>query len=233
MSRILSIVHQKSSTPGRIGELLMERGHELQRCCPHMGEALPTELDRYDACVVFGGPQSATDCHLPGIRAELNWLEQHALPAQIPLLAICLGAQLLARVLGARVGPRGDELVEIGYKSIQATKTGHAFMGGVEHFYQWHSETFAIPAGAAHLARSDDFDGQAFAWDEHAWAIEFHPEMTLEMINRWCTSDNGSKKLSLRGAQAHADQLTDFARHAPRTDQWLTHFFDQYLLKEK
>ena len=231
MSRILIIVHQEHSTPGRIGELLNERGHELHRYCPSIGDALPTGLRDYDACVIFGGPQSANDSHLPGIRAELDWLEQRALPEQMPLLGICLGAQLLARVLGAQVGPRGDELVEIGYKAIHPTAAGHAFMDGVDCFYQWHSETFEIPEGAVHLAHNDDFAGQAFGWREHAWAIEFHPEMTLEMVNRWCTSEGGSKKLSLRGAQPHTEQLADFPRHAPQTDAWLMHFFDQYLLK--
>jgi len=231
MSRILLVLHQQHSTPGRIGELLMQRGHELQRCCPSIGDALPDDLDNFDACVVFGGPQSANDCHLSAIRAELDWLEQRALPAQLPLLGICLGAQLMARVLGARVGPPDDALVEIGYKTVHATTAGRDFMAGAECFYQWHSETFEIPDGAVHLAHNDDFAGQAFAWGEQAWAIEFHPEMTLEMVNRWCTSDGGSKKLALRGAQAHADQLEDFARHAPQSDQWLTHFFDRYLLK--
>ena len=81
-----------------------------------------------------------------------------------------------------------------------------------------------------HLAENDDFAGQAFRWGRHAWAIEFHPEMTLEMINRWCTSERGSQKLSLPGAQSHQEQLEDFKRHAPHTDAWLSCFLDDCLL---
>ncbi len=228
--RVLIVVHQESSTPGRVGEMLVQRGFTLDRRCPNLGDALPAALDGYDACVVFGGPQSAMDCHLPGIRAELEWLERHALPSRMPLLGICLGAQQMARVLGARVGPRGDGLVEIGYKPVRATAHGHAFLGGCERFYQWHSETFEIPPGAVHLAENDAFAGQAFRWGTHAWAIEFHPEMTREMIQRWCTSERGARKLSLPGAQPHAEQLADFARHAPDTDRWLARFLDQCLL---
>ena len=231
MSNILIVVHQEHSTAGRIGELLLERGHELTRCCPNMGDELPTNLDAYKACVMFGGPQSARDCDLPGLRAELDWLERCALPTQLPMLGICLGAQLLARVLGARVGPRGDGVVEIGYKSVQPTTAGTDFMGDTDCFYQWHSETFTIPDGAVHLARNDAFDSQAFGWNDHAWAIEFHPEMTLDMVNRWCTSDGGSDKLALVGAQAHVEQLSDFERHAPKSTAWLERFFDQYLLR--
>lgn len=228
--QILIVVHQENSTPGRVGEMLTERGYRLHRCCPNLDEPLPADVAAFDALIVFGGPQSAMDCHLPGIRAELDWLERHALPSETPLLGICLGAQQMARVLGAKVGPRGDGIVEIGYKPIRATAHGDDFVNGCSTFYQWHSETFDIPAGATHLAENDEFSGQAFRWGPHAWAIEFHPEMTLDMINRWCTSERGSQKLSLPGAQSHRDQLDDFQRHAPRTDAWLAHFLDEHLL---
>lgn len=231
MSRqVLIVVHQEHSTPGRIGEMLEQRGYRLHRHCPNLGDELPSDLSCYDAMVVFGGPQSAMDCHLPGIRAELNWLERHALPSGKPLLGICLGAQQMARVLGAKVGPRGDGIVEIGYKALRATDDGHDFLDGCEVFYQWHSETFDIPDGATHLAENDAFRGQAFRWGEHAWAIEFHPEMTLDMVHRWCTSENGSRKLSLPGAQSYEAQIRDFQRHAPRTDAWLSRFLDRFLL---
>ena len=230
--RILIVVHQERSTPGRVGEMLCERGYSLDRRCPNMGDALPADLCSYDACVVFGGPQSANDDYLPGIRAELDWLERCALPGDTPLLGICLGAQEMARVLGAKVAPHDNGLVEIGYKPIHPTTESNGFLPGSTQFYQWHSEAFEIPEGAVHLAENDDFEGQAFRWGSHAWGIEFHPEMTLEMINRWCTSERGSKKLCLRGAQSHAEQLEDFTRHAATTDRWLSGFLDDCLLNQ-
>lgn len=231
MSRqVLIVVHQEHSTPGRVGEMLLERGCTLDRRCPNLGDPLPGDVSRYDALVVFGGPQSAMDCHLPGIRAELDWLERHALPGNTPLLGICLGAQQMARVLGAKVGPRDDGLVEIGYKPIRATAHAPDFVPDDAYFYQWHGETFEIPHGAQHLAENDDFPGQAFCWGEYAWAFEFHPEMTREMIDRWCTSERGSQKLALPGAQSHAEQIAQFERHASRTDRWLASFIDRHLL---
>jgi GMP synthase (glutamine-hydrolysing) len=231
MSRqALIVVHQEHSSPGRVGEMLLARGCRLDRRCPTLGDPLPQDLSRYDAIVVFGGPQSAMDCHLPGIRAELDWLERHALPGTTPLLGICLGAQQMARVLGATVGPRHDGLVEIGYKPIRATPHAPDFVPDGARFYQWHAETFDIPPGALHLAENDEFAAQAFRWGEHAWGIEFHPEMTREMVERWCSSERGSPKLCLRGAQAHAEQLADFDRHAPHTDRWLAAFIDRHLL---
>ena len=110
LNKILTVVHQQASTPGLLGKVLMARGFDLDQRCPCVGESLPQDLADYDAVVVFGGPQSATDDGDPGIRAELDWLESVVIPSDVPTLGICLGAQELARVLGAKVGPRGDEI---------------------------------------------------------------------------------------------------------------------------
>ena len=75
--KVLIIVHQAHSTPGRVGELLEQRGCVLDRRCPNLGDPLPSDLSPYAASVLFGGPQSANDDHLPGIRAELEWLERN------------------------------------------------------------------------------------------------------------------------------------------------------------
>ena len=109
LNKILTVVHQQASTPGLLGKALMARGFDLDRCCPCVGDPLPQNLSDYDAVVVFGGPQSATDDGDPGIRAELDWLESVVIPSDVPTLGICLGAQELARVLGAKVGPRGTQ----------------------------------------------------------------------------------------------------------------------------
>jgi GMP synthase (glutamine-hydrolysing) len=225
------VVHQEHSNPGRVGELLVERGCTLDRRCPSLGESLPDDLAPYAAAIVFGGPQSANDDHLPGIRAELDWLEGTALPADVPLLGICLGAQMIARVLGAKVGPHPDGLVEIGYHPVYPTAAGQGYFDGPTMFYQWHRETFEIPAGAAHLAHNDAFDAQAFRYRERVYGIEFHPEMTLAMIDRWSGSEKGSPMLSLPGAQPRAAQLEAYPRCCAATDRWLGRFLDERLLR--
>ena len=228
--QILTVVHQDTSTPGFIGRNLSQRGYSLDQYCPCLGAELPRNLSHYDAVIIFGGPQSATDDHVAGIRAELDWLETTALPSKIPLLGICLGAQQLARVLGANVGPRGDGIVEIGYWPVSPTTQGTAFLPQKTTFYQWHSETFEIPSGAIHLAQSDSFPGQAFSYADHAFGIEFHPEITRDMVNHWCTSERGSPKLKLPGAQPHDAQLASHSRCAGDARGWLDHFLDHYLL---
>jgi GMP synthase (glutamine-hydrolysing) len=231
-TKVLIIVHQAHSTPGRVGELLEQRGCVLERRCPNLGDLLPGDLSPYAACVLFGGPQSANDDHLPGIRAELKWLERTALPSDRPLLGICLGAQMIARVLGAKVGPHPDGLVEIGYHTIHPTIAGQAYLEGPTFFYQWHRETFEIPQGAVHLAHNEAFDGQAFRYNDHVYGLEFHPEMTRAMIERWTASERGAAMLSLRGAQAREIQLESYDRHAPITDRWLDWFLRARLLRQ-
>ncbi len=226
----LVVLHQAHSTPGKVGECLKRRGLKLDRCCPSIGDSLPEDLSGYSAAVIFGGPQSANDDADPAIRAELDWLERVALKSPIPILGICLGAQQIARVLGSRVGPHPDGRVEIGYWCVSPTEMGRDFLSEPTVFYQWHSETFDVPRCAQHLAHNEAFSGQAFCYDEHVYAIEFHPEITREMVDRWCTSEKGREKLSLRGAQSHAEQLEGYDRYSPISDRWLNTFLDRYLL---
>lgn len=228
--RVLTVVHQEQSTTGKVGDFLRARGYSLLRCCPSRGDALPGELSDFALAVVFGGPQSANDDHLPAIRAELDWIERTVLPSDCPLLGICLGAQQIARVLGARVSAHRDGLVEIGYAEVAPTGACQHFLDHPLRFYQWHAEAFDIPEGAEHLATNSAFPGQAFRYDGRVYGIEFHPEMTREMIDRWCTSERGAPKLTWRGAQPHAAQLRDYDRHAHASDRWLDGFLDRLLL---
>jgi GMP synthase (glutamine-hydrolysing) len=231
--KVLIVVHQEHSTPGKVGDFLERRGCVLDRRCPNLGDPLPEHLDDYAAAVIFGGPMSANDDHLDGIRAELDWLERAALPSGCPMAGICLGAQEIARVLGAKVGPHPDGLVEIGYVGVRPTGACSSFMSDDIIFYQWHSETFEIPSDAVHLAENDAFPGQAFRYGDCVYGIEFHPEMTREMIERWSTSEKGAPKMEAfkdKGAQPQDAQLAGYDRYGAGSDRWLDHFLDHHLL---
>ena len=102
---LLMIVHQKTSVTGRVGATLEQRGHQLHVCCPLETGDLPSQLDDYCGVLSFGGPMSANDDHLPGLRAELALLER-IVAEDKPFFGICLGAQLVARVLGGKVYTR-------------------------------------------------------------------------------------------------------------------------------
>lgn len=228
---ILVIMHSRNSTPGKVGECLEARGYRLDRRKPVFGDPLPERLCDYRATVVFGGPQSANDDHDAGIRAELDWLERTALPSGKPLLGICLGAQEIARVLGARVGPHTDGRVEIGYHPVNPTEQGSdGFLEEPTMFYQWHRETFEIPAGTVHLAENEAFPGQAYRYDGTVFGLEFHPEMTREMVLSWSSDEEGAAHLDLPGAQCHRTQIDGYERYAEQSDRWLERFIDELFL---
>jgi GMP synthase (glutamine-hydrolysing) len=142
----------------------------------------------HDSLVVLGGPMSAND-PLPGLTAELKLIEQ-ALEDGIPVLGICLGSQLIAKALGAKVF-RNREL-EIGWAPVHFTDAGKAdpIFEGIASpttFFHWHGETFDLPSGAEWLAYSDKCRHQAFRYRDNVYALQFHPEVTPAMIADWCT----------------------------------------------
>ena len=153
--RILVILHQAHSVPGRIGVRLEQRGFQLEACRPAIGEAIPERLSDYDGVVVFGGPQSANDPH-DYIRQEIDLIGR-VLKRDMPLLGVCLGAQLMAVQLGARVGAHDEGLCERGYYPLRPTPVGETLLPWPSHVYHWHSEGFDLPAGAELLAQGDVF----------------------------------------------------------------------------
>src|SRR6476661_4497443 len=120
---VLVILHQESSTPGRVGNALRALGHHLDIRRPRFGDPLPATLEQHAGAVFFGGPMSANDTD-DYIRREIDWIEI-PLREQRPFLGICLGAQMLAIQLGARVAPHADALTQIGYYPIRPTPAGY------------------------------------------------------------------------------------------------------------
>ncbi len=138
--------------------------------------------------VVLGGPMNVdqTDEH-PYLRNEVNWIRA-ALIAQLPLLGICLGAQLLAKTLGAKVFP--NRIKEIGWYEIDllpAAADDRLFAGcdSRQTVFQWHGDTFGLPLGAVHLARSAHCEHQAIRYGASAWGLQFHLEMTAATVDEW------------------------------------------------
>lgn len=226
MKSILIVVHQETSDPGLVGQLLRKAGYRLDVCCPAIGQSLP-DIARYDGAIVFGGPMSANDDpSLAFIRSELDWIPT-VLKAQKPYLGICLGAQLLARVLGARVAPHADDRREIGYRTIQPVPSHHNPLAGLTHVYHWHKEGFTLPFGAELLARGEVFPHQAFRYGETAYGLQFHPEITSDMIDRWTTQ--AADQMVLPDAQSYEEQRQHHAIYAAAVENWLRGFLQNWL----
>ncbi|MDP6708116.1 MAG: hypothetical protein QF893_17360 [Alphaproteobacteria bacterium] len=227
MSRkILLIVHQVRSDPGRVARKLVDRGFALDIRRVALGDPLPDTLTEHAGAVIFGGPMSANDdTNLPTIKAELDWLDI-PLREEKPFLGICLGAQLLARHLGADVGPHPHGWHEIGYYPIRATEVGCGLFPREQYFYQWHGEGFGLPAGAELLAEGEYFPNQAFRHGR-ALAVQFHPEVTREMMHRWTAK--ATHRMVLPGAQPRQAHLEGHTEHDAGVEVWLDGFLDYWL----
>ena len=230
MNQVLSTVHQETSDPGLVGPILKAKGYRLEMRCPALGDSLPQNLENYAAVIVFGGPMSANDDQtLPFIRQELNWIAQ-VLAAQTPFLGICLGAQLLTRVLGGQVRPHPQGIREIGYYPIVPAATGQPYFQQPMHVYHWHQEGFDLPSGTTLLAQGQTFANQAFRYGQTAFGLQFHPEITADLIEAW--TSKAVDQLELPGAQAKPLHLQLHTDHSAAVQHWLIQFLAQWLGEE-
>lgn len=219
--KILIVLHQELSSPGRVGQLLQAKGYELDIRRPPLGDHLPESLENHAGAVIFGGPMSANDPD-EFIKRETDWLAV-PLGENKPFLGICLGAQMLVNHLGGRVFERPDGLVEVGWYPIEPTEAGIALMDWPAMTYQFHREGFSLPSDAALLATSEHYPNQAFCYGGNAWAIQFHAEVTRVMMQRWVV--HGAERFSLPNAQTGREHINGrFVWDGP-----LRHWLDGFL----
>ena len=222
--KVLVIVHQRRSNPGYVGRWLKGHGYSLDMRRPRFGDPLPERLEDYSGVVVFGGPMSANDT-FDYLRGEYDLVER-TLKAERPFLGICLGAQMLARHLGGRVFFHHRGQVEIGYHPIRPLQHGRRFPHWPSHVYQWHREGFEAPRDSTRLAEGALFEDQAFRYGP-AFGLQFHPEMTLPMIDLWTTAAH--RRLRLPGAKPRRQHMYEHQIHGPRQRLWLNHFLSAWI----
>jgi GMP synthase (glutamine-hydrolysing) len=177
MSRIHCIEHAPFEAPGHIADWVVERGHSFAVTRVYHQEPYPT-LDSFDALVVMGGPMGVHDAaRFPWLTEEKRLIEA-ALQADKRVLGVCLGSQLIADVLGARV--YRNRFQEIGWFPVHSTEAGRAQWNLPREFpvFHWHGDTFDLPKDAVHLAKSAASEQQMFALGTHVLGIQFHAEVT-------------------------------------------------------
>lgn len=179
---LLAIQHVPWETPHRILDAC--GGLDVHTVKPLAGQPLP-DHDEVAGAVVMGGPMSVdeVDAH-PELASEREWLAE-AVRREMPLLGICLGAQLLARALGVEVRP--GEGPELGFAPVEILDPGDPVLGGLApstNVLHWHGDVFDLPVGAQHLARSGKTEVQAFRRG-NAWGVLFHPEADFALVEAW------------------------------------------------
>ena len=186
--RVLSIVHEPGPTGGGgiFERAVPERGHRLDRWVAADGEAPPGDPVDWDAVMVFGGAMHPDqDAEHPWLAGEAGFIET-ALADGVPLLGVCLGAQLIARAAGAFVGPAAE--AEVGWFEVSREDGAQdpviAALPTRFQAFQWHYYTFDLPAGAVQLAASAAAR-QAYRLRDRVWGIQFHAEVDRTMLDHW------------------------------------------------
>jgi GMP synthase (glutamine-hydrolysing) len=203
MAKVLVFQHVAAEPLGTLDPMLRDRGHRIRYVNFHRAPGARPDVRRYNALIVLGGPQMPDQGDVyPHLNVEMRCIEE-ALKREMPVLGICLGAQLLAYTLGGGVQPLPTW--EIGWYDLIPTAQSAAdplFCSLVQTHpvFQWHGYTFDIPAGAVHLARSASCENQAFRYGSNAYGLQFHLELDERLINRWLSYPEYLDDLNTKGS---------------------------------
>ena len=185
--KALVIMHAESEGPGTLGHYLETIQAGVQTARLYAGDPLPAGATGFDVIISMGGPMNVyEEERYPFLREETAFLQQ-AIPAGVPTLGICLGAQLIAKAGGAAV--RKAPAREVGFGSVDLTEAGRQdalFQGLPESLpvFQWHEDTFELPPGSCLLATSPRCPHQAFRY-HNAFGLQFHVEVTRNLLWKW------------------------------------------------
>lgn len=204
---IAIIKNVKSEGPGSIENYFIEQSIPYRIFEVENGE-FPSTLEHFRGLIVMGGPMGVYEIEdYPHLRI-VSRLIREAINRNLKVLGICLGAQLIAYTLGAKVfkGKNGEE---IGWHDIELTGNAlrdpvmlslakHPSVGDIWRkfkVFHWHGDTFDLPFEAVHLAKSKMYENQAFKYRNNVYALQFHIEVTKEMLNEWFEEDPNKEKI--------------------------------------
>jgi len=227
MPRAIVLQHVAHEDCGRLARLLAERGFEREDRLLYEGDAVP-RVDEAELLVVMGGPMGVGDLHDPlfpflPLEAELI---RARLANRLPILGICLGAQLIAHAAGARVYPNSRVLVpneppqvvrEVGWGDVRLIDHEREpvlrGLGSSAMMLHWHGDTYDLPVGAVLLASTPHCPNQAFRIGNYAVALQFHCEVQAEQVRVWLDED-AAFVLKANGADGRSRLLSDNERFA-------------------
>lgn len=188
--RVVAFRHIPFEGLGLIQSAIEKRGTAVELVDLFRGDTTAPDLPGAAGLIFMGGPMSVND-DLPYLRQEMEYIRQ-AIGRGQPVLGVCLGAQLIAKAMGAEV--YRNPAKEVGWFDIQPTEAGRqdpllSALDDRETVLHWHGETFDLPPGATWLAYSDACRNQAFRLGANVYGLQFHLEVTPEMIADWCRQD--------------------------------------------
>jgi GMP synthase (glutamine-hydrolysing) len=232
MPRLLVFQHVATETAGTLDPFLRASGFRLRYVNFERTPDSDPDPRRYDGLVVLGGSMNVDETDaFPHLKTEIEVLKE-ALAREMPILGICLGAQLLARALDAEV--HLAPVREIGWYPLQASPSAgddpllRHFTHG-QYVFQWHSYTFALPPDAVHLASTATCANQAFRHGSSAYGLQFHPEVDRDTIVRWLSVPAWREELDALEGPDHARQVhADTHRYIGPATEAATCVFDEF-----
>lgn len=239
MKRVLVFKHVAHEPLGQLDPLLRRAGFRIRYInFQRNPEAVP-DVDKYDGLVVLGGPMSVNDAaRYPHLSREIAAIER-TIRADKPVLGVCLGAQLTAAALGANVARNPRR--EIGWYDVRPTDAAQRdplfeSFGDSEPLFQWHSDTFSIPSGAIHLARSESCEAQAFRYGEKVYGLQFHLEVDAPMVERWLGTESLRREMAEHGFDPdtiRTSTRTHIARSEALARRVFSTFIDRFASKSR
>jgi GMP synthase (glutamine-hydrolysing) len=225
--------HSSLEGVGLLGTVLRDLGIPHRGLDLYRGEPPPKDLRSVGGIIVLGGAMGVYDADkFPFLKTELEVLER-MITAGRPVLGICLGAQMVAQVLGARVFP-GDGR-EVGWGTVTLTEDGgddpvFGDSGPSLEVFHMHGDTYDLPADARHLARSDRYEQQAFEWGGVVYGLQFHLEFTESMVQRFVGDADTARYLQESGAapeRVAGEAATRLARIGETAQRVFRNYFQQ------
>jgi len=233
MSRLMVFQHVAAEPLGTLHARIRDRGHRVRFHNFQRHPDAEPNVDRYAGLIVLGGPMNVEDQdRYPHLKRELVAIEA-ALRQDKPVLGICLGAQLLAHVLGAPVARH--EQHEIGWYDLETTTAGRqdpvlGALGDAAPVFQWHGCTFGLPRDAHQLARTPTCEQQAFRYGASAYGFQFHLEVDAAMIERWLRLPAYLEELAAAGIGRDAESIRATTQERlARMTPLATTVFDRFL----
>jgi GMP synthase (glutamine-hydrolysing) len=231
--KVLVFQHVAHEILGTLNPLLKDAGFRIRYVNFGRHPHARPEIDRYHGLVVLGGPMNVDQVEQhPHLHTELELIER-AMQRGMPILGVCLGAQLVAKALGAEVRPSPQK--EIGWYPVSPTRQalddpllGH--FGPCEQIFQWHGDSFELPRGAVHLASSPGCPNQAFRYEDNVYGFQFHMEVDEHLIERWLTIPHHQRELSELKGEDGPDQIRRVTpENMPRLSQLAERTFREFV----
>lgn len=229
-NRIIIVRHHEGDLDDTASTHLASLNYRIEHWYPFQtpdSVTLP-DMTGVGGTIVMGGAQNVTELEeLPYLQSEVDWILQ-CIAADLPVVGICLGSQLLAHALGGSVAVHPDGICEFGYEAVHPVESAeNTWLTESMFLMQAHFQGFTTPPGCMQLATGDNFPNQAFLYKHNVFGFQFHPEVHSDMFKEWQQSDWKALFNATPGSRSPESQLPDNERYNQQQTTWFRNFLNR------